>query len=167
MGGAPAVARLHERGERTVREHIDGFLEKVVGPDGRERSSFEEIGTFTHSMRPEDRPTTPGDGKIGGVGTINGGRPVMVGGDDITVKRGSTAEVGSRRIARLVDLAVRKGMPFVYFGQTGGARIPDIMGSEGFAELPSMTEFSGRPPRSPWPPPSWGPASVPRRSSPP
>ena len=95
-------------------------------------------------MRPEDRPTTPGDGKIGGVGTINGGRPVMVGGDDITVKRGSTAEVGSRRIARLVDLAVRKGMPFVYFGQTGGARIPDIMGSEGFAELPSMTEFSGR-----------------------
>jgi len=143
MGGTAAVARLHERGERTIREHIDGFLDTTTGSDGVERSSFEEIGTFSHSMRPEDRAATPGDGKIGGVGTIDG-RPVMVGGDDITVKRGSTAEVGSRRIARLVDLAVRKGMPFVYFGQTGGARIPDIMGSEGFAELPSMTEFSGR-----------------------
>lgn len=89
----------------------------------------------------------------------------MVGGDDITVKRGSTAEVGSRRIARLVDLAVRKGMPFVYFGQTGGARIPDIMGSEGFAELPSMLEFSGRRHEIPWRRPSSGPASARRRSS--
>jgi acetyl-CoA carboxylase carboxyltransferase component len=144
LGAPDKVARLHERGERTVREHIDGFLERVVGPDGSLGSSFVEIGTFTHSKRPEDRATTPGDGKIGGVGTVNGGRPVVVCGDDITVKRGSTAEVGSRRLARLYDLAVRRGMPFVYFGQTGGARIPDIMGSEGFAELPSMTEFSGR-----------------------
>jgi acetyl-CoA carboxylase carboxyltransferase component len=135
MGGAAAVNRLRERGERTIREHIDGFVE----PD-----SFVEIGTFARSMRPEDRASTPGDGKIGGIGAINGGQPVAVAGDDITVKRGSTAEVGSRRLDRLMDLAVRRGMPMVYFGQTGGARIPDIMGSEGFAELPSFTAFSGR-----------------------
>lgn len=134
LGGADKVARLHERGERTIREHIDG----LVDPD-----SFEEIGTFARSMRVEDRDATPGDGKIGGIGRLDG-RPVMVAGDDITVRRGSTAEAGSRRIDRLLDLAVERGMPYVYFGQTGGARIPDIMGSEGFSELPSFTEFAGR-----------------------
>ena len=34
MGGAAAVARLHERGERTIREHIDGFLDTTTGSDG-------------------------------------------------------------------------------------------------------------------------------------
>jgi acetyl-CoA carboxylase carboxyltransferase component len=135
MGGVAAAERLAQRGERTIRQHIDGLLDQ---------GSFSEIGTFARSMRPEDRDHTPGDGKIGGIGTINQGQPVAVAGDDITVKRGSTAEVGSRRLDRLADLAMRRGMPMVYFGQTGGARIPDIMGSEGFAELPSFTEFAGR-----------------------
>ncbi|MEA3214348.1 MAG: methylmalonyl-CoA decarboxylase subunit alpha, partial [Acidimicrobiia bacterium] len=135
MGGVAAAERLAQRGERTIRQHIDGLLDP---------GSFNEIGTFARSMRPEDRDHTPGDGKIGGIGTINQGQPVAVAGDDITVKRGSTAEVGSRRLDRLADLAMRRGMPMVYFGQTGGARIPDIMGSEGFAELPSFTEFAGR-----------------------
>ncbi|MFN0091606.1 MAG: acyl-CoA carboxylase subunit beta [Acidimicrobiales bacterium] len=134
LGGAAAVARLHERGERTIREHIDGLVDPA---------SFEEIGTFTRSMRVQDRASTPGDGKIGGLAAIDG-RPVMVAGDDITVKRGSTSEVGGRRTDRLLQLAIGKGLPFVYFGQTGGARIPDIMGAEGFAELGSMTGFASR-----------------------
>ena len=134
MGGLDKIEQIHARGERTIREHLDGFLDE---------GSFHEIGTFSHSMRPQDAATTPGDGKIGGVGTIDGA-PVMVGGDDITVRRGSTSEGNSRRMDRLVNLAVAKGMPFVYFGQTGGARIPDILGSEGFAELPCMLEYAGR-----------------------
>ncbi len=139
LGGADAVARLHARGERTIREHLDGFLDP---------GSFEEIGTFARSMRPEDRDSTPGDGKIGGLGRIDG-RPVTVAGDDITVKRGSTSVVGSRRVDRLLDLAMERGMPFVYFGQTGGARVPDIMSAEGFAELPSMMEIAQRQHRVP------------------
>lgn len=134
MGGLDAIARIHERGERTIREHLDGFLDP---------GSFEELGTFAHSMRLEDRDSTPGDGKIGGIGTIDG-RPVAVGGDDITVKRGSTAVVGSRRIDRLLRLAIDRGHPFVYFGQTGGARVPDIMSAEGFSELSSMMELAQR-----------------------
>jgi acetyl-CoA carboxylase carboxyltransferase component len=79
MGGADKVARMRAEGDRTVREHIDGLLD-----DG----SFDELGTFSWSMRAEDRDRTPGDGKIGGHGTIDG-RPVAVFGDDITVLRGS------------------------------------------------------------------------------
>ena len=70
MGGLDKIERIHARGERTIREHLDGFLDE---------GSFHEIGTFSHSMRPQDAATTPGDGKIGGVGTIDGA-PVMVGG---------------------------------------------------------------------------------------
>src|SRR5215218_4301146 len=91
MGGGGRVQRLHERGERTVREHIDGLLDP---------GSFEEVGTFVRSLRPEDRDTTPGDGKIGGHGTVDG-RPVSVAGDDITVKRGSSSPMGGRRLSRI------------------------------------------------------------------
>ncbi len=134
MGGTDALARLRGRGERTVRQHIDALLDEA---------SFSELGTFAHSARLEDRDHTPGDGKIGGFGRIDG-RPVAVGGDDITVKRGSTALVGSRKIDRLLRLAIDRGHPFVYFGLTGGARVPDIMSAEGFAELSSMMELAQR-----------------------
>lgn len=125
MGGGGRVQRLHERGERTVREHIDGLLDP---------GSFEEVGTFVRSLRPEDRDTTPGDGKIGGHGTVDG-RPVSVAGDDITVKRGSSSPMGGRRLSRIFAEAERCGHPIVYFGATGGARIPDSLGSAGFAQV--------------------------------
>ena len=124
MGGAAKVARMHEAGTATIRDHIDGMLD-----DG----SFRELGTFSRSMRLEDRESTPGDGKVGGEGTIDG-RPVAIVGDDITVKRGSSAIVGSRRVSRLFERALERGMPYVYIGETGGGRIPDLIGSEGIAD---------------------------------
>src|SRR4051812_4771227 len=123
-GGAPG-GRVHARGGRTVREHIDALLDS---------GSFEEVGTFVRSLRPEDHDDTPGDGKIGGHGTIDG-RAVTVAGDDITVKRGSSSPMGSRRLGRLFAHAERCGHPIVYFGATGGARIPDSLGSAGFAQV--------------------------------
>ncbi len=125
MGGPQRVAAMAARGERTVREHIEGFVDP---------GSFTEVGTFSRSMNPLDRETTPGDGKIGGHATV-GGRPVTVWGDDITVKRGSSAKVASRKLERLVEAAYRAGNPLVHFGQTGGARIPDTLGTEGFCEV--------------------------------
>ncbi|HEY6761430.1 MAG TPA: carboxyl transferase domain-containing protein [Baekduia sp.] len=125
MGGAARIERLHARGERTIREHVDALLDA---------GSFDEVGTFVHSLRAEDADETPGDGKIGGHGTIDG-RPVTVAGDDITVKRGSSSAMGSRRLGRLFAHAERCGHPIVYFGATGGARIPDSLGSAGFAQV--------------------------------
>ena len=74
MGGAEKVAKMSEEGDRTVRQHINEFLDK---------DTFREIGTFSRSIRVEEREKTPGDGKIGGHGTVNG-RPVALFGDDIT-----------------------------------------------------------------------------------
>jgi acetyl-CoA carboxylase carboxyltransferase component len=134
MGGAQRIERLHSRGERTVREHIEGLLDP---------GSFEEVGTFVHSARAEDRDSTPGDGKIGGHGTIEG-KPVTVAGDDITVKRGSSSAMGGKRLAKLFGHAGRAGHPIVYFGATGGARLPDSLGSAGFAQVSVGTDLFRR-----------------------
>ena len=125
MGGQDKIDRIHAAGRYTVRERIDRLLDP---------GSFVEIGTFARSERPEDQASTPGDGKIGGLGRIDG-RPVAVAGDDITVKRGSSSVVGSRRVRRIFQTAMRDGHPIVNFGETGGARIPDTLGSEGFVKV--------------------------------
>lgn len=134
MGGVDKVARLAERDEKTVRRQIDGLLDP---------GSFREIGTFSRSMRIEDRDRTPGDGKIGGHGTIDG-RPVAVFGDDITVMRGSSSIVGGRKEARLCERALAMGQPIVHFGQTGGGRIPDLIGSEGISEAGELFDIARR-----------------------
>jgi methylmalonyl-CoA decarboxylase subunit alpha len=139
MGGAARIGRLHARGELTVREHIDGLLDP---------GSFEEIGTFARSARPADFDSTPGDGKIGGHGLVDG-RPITVAGDDITVKRGSSSVIGSRRIQTLFAHAARCAHPIVYFGATGGARIPDTLGSAGFSQVPPGVELFRRSRRIP------------------
>lgn len=124
MGGADKVARMAEESDKTIREHIDGFLDE---------GTFREIGTFSVSLRPEVRDSTPGDGKIGGHGNVDG-RPVAVFGDDITVLRGSSSIVGTRKEHRLYERAMAMGIPIVHFGETGGGRIPDLMGAEGISE---------------------------------
>ncbi|MDH3678849.1 MAG: carboxyl transferase [Acidimicrobiia bacterium] len=134
MGGPEKVDSIRHEGHRTIRDHIDAFL------DG---GSFREIGTFSRSMRLADRATTPGDGKIGGHGRVDG-RPVAVFGDDITVKRGSSSIVGGRKEQRLYERAIAMGVPVVHFGQTGGGRIPDLIGSEGISEAGELFVMARR-----------------------
>jgi acetyl-CoA carboxylase carboxyltransferase component len=134
LGGTDKVERIHAQGRRTIREHIDAFCDP---------GSFDELGTFARSANPADVDTTPGDGKIGGHAKV-GGRPVTVFGDDITVRRGSSSMVASRKIERLTEHALKAGNPIVHFGQTGGARIPDTLGTEGFVQVTPRREASLR-----------------------
>ncbi len=139
LGGLDKVAKVHAQGRRTIREHIEAFLDP---------GSFDELGTFSRSSNPVDKDVTPGDGKIGGHGT-SAGRPVTVFGDDITVRRGSSSQIGSRKIARLTEQALTAGNPIVHFGQTGGARIPDTLGTEGFMSVTPSRDGSLRQHRVP------------------
>lgn len=134
MGGSAKVERMEAEGDRTIRQHIDGLLDP---------GTFRELGTFTRSLREEDRAGTPGDGKIGGHGLVDG-RPVAVFGDDITVMRGSSSIVGSRKEERLYQRAMDMGVPIVHFGETGGGRIPDLMGSEGISEAGNIFHIAKR-----------------------
>ena len=134
MGGTDKLERMAADGDRTIREHIDGILDP---------HSFAEIGTFSRSLREDDRDRTPGDGKIGGHGTIDG-RPVAIFGDDITVYRGSSSIVGTRKEHRLYERALAMGVPIVHVGETGGARIPDTMGAEGISEPGELFTMAAR-----------------------
>jgi acetyl-CoA carboxylase carboxyltransferase component len=134
LGGADKVLALHTAGRRTVRDRIASLLDP---------GTFDEVGTFAFSENPADRASTPGDGKVGGHGTIDG-RPVTVAGDDIMVKRASSSVIGGRKVGRLFEHALKAGHPFVYFGETGGARIPDTLGAEGFSKVPALPELGRR-----------------------
>jgi acetyl-CoA carboxylase carboxyltransferase component len=134
MGGRDRIAAQHRQGRLSAREYIGTLLDD---------DSFRELGTFARSERADDKHRTPGEGKIGGRGTIDG-RTVAVVADDVTVKRASTSIVGARKLRRIFDMAMRDGMPLVHFGETGGARIPDIMGSEAFSQMPPPDYASRR-----------------------
>ena len=139
MGGAAKVAKLREQGGRTARDWIGGLLDP---------QSFTEIGTFVRSERPEERPSTPGDSQIGGHGLV-AGRPVSVMANDLTVKGGSGSRASARKEERIYDQAMRFGNPFVLFGQAGGARVKDLLGSERMAQGAGIGVMAARERRIP------------------
>ena len=134
MGGEHRLERIRARGGWTIRDRIDDLFDP---------NTFTEIGTFARSSRVEDKDDTPGDGKIGGIGRVEG-RPVCVVGDDVTVRHGSSSQVSSKRMDRIYQMAIENGHPFVYFGETGGARLPDTLDSEGFSLVTPSVEISAR-----------------------
>ncbi len=134
MGGVAKVARLRDLGRRNARDHIAAFCDP---------GSFREIGLWARSERPEDRSSTPGDGKIGGHATVDG-RPVTVVADDVTVRRATSSLVGARKLQRIYEQASRAGNPLVYFGETGGARLPDSLTAVGYSSEPVYPWLAAR-----------------------
>lgn len=117
------VAARHARGLMTARERIEALLDP---------GSFFEVGQLAHSDVPGAEAATPADGRICGYGQVNG-RCVAVKADDQMVLAGSGARVGSRKASAVAAMAMDKGFPFISLGEAGGARIPDIQGSDGLS----------------------------------
>ena len=128
--------------------------------------SFEEVGTFVHSARPEDADEHAGRRQDR---RPRHDRPAARSRWPATTSPSSAAPPrrwARKRLARLFGHAERSGHPIVYFGATGGARIPDTLGSAGFSEVP--LERRPLPPHtgaSRSPPSSSATASAARRSS--
>ncbi|MBA3303450.1 MAG: methylmalonyl-CoA carboxyltransferase, partial [Acidimicrobiia bacterium] len=81
MGGPEKVERQHASGKLTVRERIDALLDT---------GSFHEVGALAGRARYEGTELsefTPANFVLGR-GLIEG-RPVVVGGDDFTVRGGA------------------------------------------------------------------------------
>ena len=135
------VDELRERASHARRAGgIYEPVEALLDP-----GSFSGIGTFTspHPASPSSGEDLPGDGKVGGLGTI-GGRPVVVAGDDGDPHAGGGSKVGNERFDRLMRVAVAKGMPLVYLAQSRGLRRPDASGAEGLAEHGAFLPFRTR-----------------------
>jgi acetyl-CoA carboxylase carboxyltransferase component len=134
MGGQDKVALKHAAGLGTARERV----EKLLDPE-----SFFEIGALNHSDVPGMEDKTPADGKVCGFGQIDG-RTVAVSADDATVLAGTGGRVGVAKESRLHHWATEKGFPIVNLGEGGGARIPDIMGSDGLSSMTMSKEIATR-----------------------
>ncbi|MFA5905911.1 MAG: carboxyl transferase domain-containing protein, partial [Desulfobacula sp.] len=125
MGGTDKIRRQHDKGRYTARERIDRLLD----PD-----TFFEVGRFAHSDMPGMEDKTPADSKITGYGKISG-RRVAVSANDFTVLAATSSRIAGKKEGELKTYAAQKGIPMVYLGEAGGARMPDIMGSKGLASF--------------------------------
>ncbi|TRY19789.1 acyl-CoA carboxylase subunit beta [Tessaracoccus rhinocerotis] len=117
-GSAAAVERQHAKGKLTARERVLALLDE---------DSFSELDEFarhrtTSFGMAERRPY--GDGVITGTGTVEG-RPVCVFSQDVTVFGGALGEVYGTKIVKVMDLAMRTGVPLIGINEGGGARIQE------------------------------------------
>ena len=124
-----AVDKQHERGKGTARERVDALLDP---------GSFVELDAFAvhraHSFGMQSRRPL-GDGVITGHGTIDG-RPVCLFSQDFTVFGGSLGEVFAEKIVKVMDLAMRMGVPCIGINDSGGARIQEgVVALGGYAEI--------------------------------
>ncbi|WP_276259195.1 acyl-CoA carboxylase subunit beta [Haloglomus litoreum] len=139
-----AVAYQHDLGKLTARERLDYLLD-----DG----SFEEVGRLAAPMptTPEtvdwEREDAPADGVVTGFGEVDG-RPVALIAADFTVKGGSIGHAGGRKMERVSERALERGLPLVMLHDGGGHRIqegldaaPFARGDAGFSQL--QTALSG------------------------
>ena len=68
--------------------------------------------------------STPGDGVVGGAGTV-AGRPVFAYAQDQSFAGGSLGEAHAATILRVMELAERASAPVIGFIASGGARMDD------------------------------------------
>jgi acetyl-CoA carboxylase carboxyltransferase component len=66
----------------------------------------------------------PSDGVITGHGMVEG-RPVFAFAQDFTSRAGSLGEMQAKKICKVMDMALKAGVPFVGLNDSGGARIQE------------------------------------------
>ena len=117
-GGVDRIDAQHAKGKMTARERITALLD----PD-----SFRELDAFVTHRTTDfdmDKKSFLGDSVVTGWGTIEG-RTVYVFSQDFTVLGGSLGEVHAEKICKVMDLAVKNGLPVVGLNDSGGARIQE------------------------------------------
>ena len=128
-GGQQRVAAQHKKGKMTARERLEFLLDE---------GSFQEIDALVEHRCKDfemDKNIIPGDGVICGYGTIEG-RPIYCFAQDFTVYGGSLGEMHGLKICKVLDLALKTGVPVIGLNDSGGARI-----QEGVASLGSYAEI--------------------------
>lgn len=139
MGGAEKLAKRKAEGLLNARERVDLLFDP---------GSFIESGLYTVSNRPEDKDTTPADGKVSGFGRIDGREAAMVA-NDFTVKGASSASMNIKKLKHMKIVARKRGIPIVFLGESSGARMPDVMGASSIGSKDDPIEYQ-RMRDSPW-----------------
>jgi propionyl-CoA carboxylase beta chain len=128
-GGQDRLDRQRAAGKLTARERIDLLFDP---------GTFEEVDKLvTHRCRDfgMDQQIIPGDGVVAGHGLVDG-RTVCAFAQDFTVFGGSLSETNAAKIVKIMDLAMRLGVPIVGLNDSGGARIQEgVLSLAGYADI--------------------------------
>ncbi|MEM7309914.1 MAG: acyl-CoA carboxylase subunit beta [Planctomycetota bacterium] len=128
-GGDKRIEAQHSKGKLTARERIDLFVDE---------GSFVEIDRFvTHRCADfgMEKQKILGDGVVCGHAHIDG-RPVYLYSQDFTVFGGSLSETNAEKICKVMDMALKVGVPIVGLNDSGGARIQEgVKSLGGYAEI--------------------------------
>ncbi|MGH8898025.1 MAG: acyl-CoA carboxylase subunit beta [Egibacteraceae bacterium] len=130
LGGGPErIARQHAAGKRTARERVAGLVDK---------GSFEELDRFVVHQATDfgmAGQKVLGDGVVTGSARVNG-RPVYLFAQDFTVFGGSLSLTYAQKICKLIDLALKVGVPIVGLNDSGGARIQEgVVSLGGYGDI--------------------------------
>ncbi len=128
-GGKERIEKQHDTGKLTARERLKLLLDP---------GSFLELGQFIRHRATDfdmQNKDTPGEGVVTGSGAING-RQVYVYAQDFTVMGGSLGEMHAAKICKVLDLALKVGVPVIALNDSGGARIQEgIAALNGYGEI--------------------------------
>ena len=128
-GGAKRIQKQHERGRLSARERINILVDK---------ESFTELDMFVKHRSNDfgmEKNRILTDGVITGYGTINN-RKVMVFSQDFTVFGGSLSEAFAEKICKILDIALKTGVPIIGLNDSGGARIQEgVVSLGGYANI--------------------------------
>jgi len=128
-GGQLRIDAQHKKGKLTARERIDLLLDT---------GSFEEIDIFVRHQSTDfdlDKQRFYTDGVITGTGTIDG-RAVCVFSQDFTILGGSLAEYHAKKVCKIMDMAMKIGVPVIGINDSGGARIQEgVVSLGGYADI--------------------------------
>src|SRR2546423_8816855 len=128
-GGIERVEKQHVANKMTARERVEFLLDE---------DSFEEFDKLVVHRSHDfglDEQLYPGDGVITGYGLMDG-RRVVVFAQDFTVFGGSLSETHAEKICKVMDLAMKVGVPVIGLNDSGGARIQEgVVSLGGYADI--------------------------------
>lgn len=126
---AAAVEKQHAKGKQTARERILALLDE---------GSFSEFDQFARHRSTQfglQKRRPYGDGVVTGTGAIHG-RPVCIFSQDVMIFGGALGEVYGEKICKIIDFAIKTGVPLIGINEGGGARIQEGVVSLGlYAEI--------------------------------
>lgn len=136
MGGPDNIAKQHKAGRLTVRERIERITDK---------GSFREIGTLAGTGNYDEtlklKKVTPAT-YVAGTAQIDG-RPVAIGGEDFTVRGGTSFGAQRRKGGQggyIEDLAHHYKMPLINLIDGAGGTVTSAK-RRGFVVFPGVDGF--------------------------
>lgn len=118
MGGEKAVEKQKSSGKLSARERLDLLFDA---------GTFRELDMFVSHRCDNfgmEKIEIPSDGVVTGHGLING-RHAFAFSQDFTARGGSLGEMHAAKICKVMDMALKSGVPCIGINDSGGARIQE------------------------------------------